>query len=133
MSHHSTTGPQKRCGLLATLSCIQDCLEPGRSLLKLRLFLVALPHFPQCWVAGGSGYLSPSGPWAFSGAQSMSKGSHASHTGLLSAPPAHYNVPAWGLLDLNLPQSELLFHQIITRLAPYHSSVSPLLKKSLLT
>lgn len=28
---------------------------------------------------------------AFPGAQSMSKGSYASHTGLLSAPPAHYD------------------------------------------
>jgi len=32
----------------------------------------------------------------------MSKGSHASHTGLLSAPPAHYNGSQLGAFGLEL-------------------------------
>lgn len=96
MSHHSTTGPQKRCGLPGNSFPVYRTAWNQRSLLKLRLFLVALPHFPHA----GCRWLRRPKPFrtlAFSGAQSMSKGSHASHTGLLSAPPAHYNVPAWGL------------------------------------
>ena len=96
MSHHSTTGPQKRCGLPGNSLPVYRTAWNQRSLLKLCPFLVALPHFPHVgcrWLR----WPKPFRTLAFPGAQSMSKGSHASHTGLLSAPPAHYNVPAWGL------------------------------------
>ena len=99
MSRQSTTGPQKRCALPGNSFPIYRTAWNHRSLLKLCPFLAALPHSPHMgyrWLR----WLKPCRTLAFPGAQSMSKGSHAGHTGLLSAPPAHYNGSQLGAFGL---------------------------------
>lgn len=97
-------------------------------------FLSGSLHSFSYWCVGGSGDPSLEGPLkspSFKNEfkegvkESHSKSSLPSnYTGLLSAPPAHYNGSHLGAFGLELSQPRLLFKQTVTRLAPSHSPVS---------